>query len=282
MDKQQLAGIFAWFDSYAASFYGQDSFVNSNLKLKEDHSRRTVGEMLYLAQSLGFNDQDTALAEAIGLLHDIGRFEQFTVYRTYNDGRSSNHCLLGRKILRDKHILAGLDQRDMNIIETAIEYHGAKELPPGMSGKRRLFTKLIRDADKIDIYEVALANYKNYAQDPQHFPLEIEFPASGACSPEVIEDVLHGRSVDYRKLRTMEDAKLLQIGWVYDVNFKASLCRIKERRYIETLAGMLPQEPEIVSACNSVLAYINEQVGRQGQNIKENPDHAAVCQPTLA
>jgi putative nucleotidyltransferase with HDIG domain len=269
MDSQQLSGIFAWFDTYVASFYGQDNFTNANLKLKEEHCRRTVGEMNYLAHSLGLSAADVALAEAIGLLHDVGRFEQFTVYRTYNDTRSTKHGLLGRKILRDRQILAGLDQADMGIIETAIEYHGARELPPAMTGRRLLFSRLIRDADKIDIYEVAVTNYKKYAQDPQNFPLEIEFPSAGDCSGDVVEAVLQGKRVDYRKLKTMEDAQLLQIGWIYDVNFKAALCRIKERRYIETLAAMLPQKPQVTAASNSALAYLYEQVSRPEQIVQQ-------------
>jgi hypothetical protein len=275
MERGQLAGIWGWFDGYVASFYGQDGFSNANLKLKDEHSRRTVDEMRYLAQSFGFNDRDTALAEAVGLLHDIGRFEQFGVYRTYNDARSTNHCLLGRKVLRERHILAGLDQCDMSIIETAVEYHGAKELPCGMSGRRLLFTKMIRDADKVDIYEVMVTNYKKYAADPHNFPLEIEFPVSGWCSPEVIEAVLKGKSIDYRQLKTMEDAKLLQMGWVYDINFRATLCRIKERRYMESLAEMLPQKPEIAAACNSVIAFVNDQIGREGNEIREHPNLSA-------
>jgi hypothetical protein len=271
MDRQQHAGLFAWFDSYVASFYGPDNFANANLKLKEDHSRRTVGEMSYLAQSLGFNDRDIALAEAVGLLHDIGRFEQFAVYRTYNDGRSTSHGLLGRKVLRDRHILAGLDQLDMSIIETTVEYHGAKELPPGMTGRRLLFTKLIRDADKIDIYEVMIPNYKKYAADPKNFHLEIEFPTTGQCSPDVVEMVLKGERVDYRKLKTMEDAKLLQMGWVYDINFRAALRRLKERRYLESLTEMLPKTPQVSAVCNSILTFVNDHVGRQGNEICEHP-----------
>jgi hypothetical protein len=281
MDRQQRDGLFAWFDSYVASFYGPDNFANANLKLKEDHCRRTVGEMSYLAQSLGFNDKDIALAEAVGLLHDIGRFEQFAHFRTYNDGRSANHCLLGRKVLRDKHILAGLDQLDMGIIETAIEYHGAKELPPGMTGRRLLFTKLIRDADKIDIYEVMIPNYKKYAADPQNFPLEVEYPSTGACSPDVIEAVLKGQSVDYRKLKTLEDAKLLQMGWVYDVNFRATLRRLKERRYMESLAEMLPKTPQVSAVCNSILTFVNDHVGRDGNEVREKSYHSPVTEAVL-
>ena len=273
MDRQQLSNINAWFDNYVASFYGQDDFANANLKLKEEHSRRTMGEMNYLAHSLGLNEADVTLAEAVGILHDIGRFEQFIVYHTYNDAKSTKHGVLGRKILRERQILAGLDQPDMSIIETAIEYHGARELPPAMSGRRLLFSRMIRDADKIDIYEVAVTNYKKYAADPQNFPLEIEFPTKNSCSPDVIEAVLQGKRIDYRKLRTMEDAKLLQIGWIYDINFKPALCRIKERRYIETLAAMLPQKAQITAASNNAIVYLNEQVSRNEDYIGR-PDAA--------
>ncbi|HEY5140230.1 MAG TPA: hypothetical protein VIJ25_13080, partial [Methylococcales bacterium] len=181
----------------------------------------------------------------------------------------------------DRHILAGLDQLDMGIIETAIEYHGAKELPPGMTGRRLLFTKLIRDADKIDIYEVMIPNYKKYAQDPKNFPLEVGFSSTGTCSPDVIDAVLKGRCVDYRMLKTLEDAKLLQMGWVYDINFRATLRRIKERRYMESLAEMLPQTPQVSAVCNSILTFVNDHVGRDGSEVRQNANHSTTPEPML-
>lgn len=37
----------------------------------------------------------------IGLFHDVGRFYQFTVYRTFNDALSENHAKLGLKVIKD-------------------------------------------------------------------------------------------------------------------------------------------------------------------------------------
>ena len=51
------------------------------------------------AQRLGLNQEQVNLATAIGLLHDIGRFEQVRLYHTFNDGKSVNHAEIGVKIL---------------------------------------------------------------------------------------------------------------------------------------------------------------------------------------
>jgi len=55
MKQQQLDKFRVWFDDYVAGFYGDDEFVNVNIKLKEDHSRRTCKEMLYLAEQLNLS-----------------------------------------------------------------------------------------------------------------------------------------------------------------------------------------------------------------------------------
>ena len=39
------------------------------------------------------------LAEAIAVLHDIGRFEQFFRYHTYSDSASVDHARLGADII---------------------------------------------------------------------------------------------------------------------------------------------------------------------------------------
>ena len=90
MEQEQLEKFRDWFDGYVAGFYGDDEFVNANLKLKEEHSRRTCEEMRYLACELGLSGNQKRIAEVIAILHDVGRFEQFVKYRTYNDPRSVN------------------------------------------------------------------------------------------------------------------------------------------------------------------------------------------------
>jgi hypothetical protein len=76
MNKEQLGKIEQWFDGFVAGFYCGDEYVNANIKLKEDHSRRVCDEILFLAEELGLDENKRLLAETIGLLHDAGRFPQ--------------------------------------------------------------------------------------------------------------------------------------------------------------------------------------------------------------
>ena len=40
------------------------------------------------------------IAEAVALLHDVGRFEQYKRYGTFNDRKSVNHAALGVEIMK--------------------------------------------------------------------------------------------------------------------------------------------------------------------------------------
>jgi len=264
MQKQQLDDFKIWFDNYVAGFYGDDEFVNANINLKEEHSRRTCEEMMYLAEQMNLSDNQKLIAETTSLFHDIGRFEQFIRYRTYNDPRSTNHCLLGLEILHQEKPLEALEQTEREIIERAIEYHGLKELPEGLDSECLLFSKLIRDADKIDIFYVVTQYYKQYRDNPQDFKLELEFPDEPSYSDKVVEKVLNGQRIAYEELRTLNDMKLCQLGWVYDVNFAATLKRIKQRKFLQMLIDLLPQTSDIKQVEKKILEYVDSRIKTEG------------------
>lgn len=260
MEQEQVEKLKAWFDDYVAGFYGDDEFVNANLKLKEEHSRRTCEEMLYLAQELGLETNQKRIADVIALFHDIGRFEQFVKYRTYNDVKSVDHCLLGLEVLRKRKVLEEIDEPEKDLIEKAIEYHGLKELPRDLDGQCLLFSKLIRDADKLDVFYVVTEYYRQYRDNPQEFMLELDFPDELGYSAQVVEEILCGQRVDYSRLRTLNDMKLLQLGWVYDVNFPATLKRIKQRKFLEKLLCFLPGTEDIKKVGKKIFEYVDTRI----------------------
>lgn len=266
MEQKQLDKFRVWFDDYVAGFYGDDEFVNANLKMKEQHSLATCKEMMYLAERLKLSDNQKRIAEVISLFHDIGRFEQFVRYRTYNDPRSTNHCLLGLEVLRRKKVLDEVEQKEKELIEKAIEYHGLKELPDDLDGDCLLFSKLIRDADKIDVFYVVTQYYREYRDNPQAFKLKLELPDEPGYSDEVVNKVLRGRQISYNELRTLNDMKLCQLGWVYDVNFTATLKRIKQRKFLEMLIDLLPKTKDIEKVKEKVFAYVDSRIENKGNN----------------
>jgi hypothetical protein len=260
MNDEQLIKICSWFDAFVAGFYGDGDFVNANIKMKEDHSRRVCLEMLYLVDELKLDENWRLIAETTAFLHDVGRFPQFIKYRTYNDPRSINHCLLALDVIRKEKLLASLPADEQESIETAIKYHGDKELPSKLTGDTLLLSKMLRDADKLDAYYVLTNAYIQRRDDPDNFKLEIEFPDTPEYSPHILDAILSGRLIDYKSLRTWNDMKLCILGWVYDINFPASLKRIKQRGFLETIFGFLPDNSDIAKVRHKIFAYVDDRI----------------------
>jgi len=256
----QLDNFRCWFDSYTQRFFGEDEYVNAHLRLKQEHTRRTREEILYLAERLTLDDHQKRIAEAVALLHDIGRFPQFAEYRTYNDARSVDHARLSVETLGRECVLDSLRREERQWVATAIEHHSRKSLPKDLSGQALLFAKLIRDADKLDVFRVVLELHERRREDPDGFSFETELPEKPEVSPEVLAAVMNGRLVDYAKLRTLNDMRLCQIGWVYDMNFAAALERLTERGHLETLFAYLPQTPDVLAVREKIREYVKARL----------------------
>ena len=262
MQQEQLDRLKRWFDEFSDRYFGQDDFVNANLRLKKQHTWHVCQECLFLADELALDENQRRIAELIGLFHDVGRFPQFAQYRTYNDPRSVDHCRLGVEVLRTEGVLDVLSSEERQWVETAVACHGRKTLPPDLRGQTLLHAKIIRDADKLDIFRVVTDAYRCYREDPEGFVLEIELPDVPEHTPEVLEAVLKGQLIDYHLLQTLTDMKLCQLGWVYDFNFVASLKRLTERGYLQEIYAALPETDIMKAAQRTITAYVETKLRR--------------------
>lgn len=119
---------------------------------KIQHSTRVAGRSLEVSTALNLSRADISLAAVIGLIHDLGRFEQHMRFGTYVDRKSEDHATSGVKLLFGEGLIREFvltDKYDI-IIKSAVAYHNAYELPCGLEGKELLHCKIIRDADKLD------------------------------------------------------------------------------------------------------------------------------------
>ena len=258
MQESDLVQFREWFDGYVGSFFGDDAYVNASLQLKKTHTEYVCREMDDLCGRLDLCENDRLIAGAIALFHDVGRFPQFVKYRTYMDVKSINHSCLGVNVLQEKGILDGFDVGENEIILAAVRLHGTKRLSPDLDERLELFAKLIRDVDKLDIFRIIIEAMRVYRDDPENFMLEVEFSDEPVCSPEVVRAVIEGELIDYKAIRTFDDMRLMQLGWVYDVNFKPTFEKIKERGYLGQISEFLVKTPETEKAVEAALRYVDE------------------------
>ena len=72
---------------------------DEKIKLKIDHTYRVAGLCQRIAESLGLSESDVDIAWLLGMLHDIGRFEQIRRFGTFNDAKSVDHAEFGADLL---------------------------------------------------------------------------------------------------------------------------------------------------------------------------------------
>jgi putative nucleotidyltransferase with HDIG domain len=247
-----------WFNTYVKSFKADSS---SPIRIKIEHSIKVSREICDIAKNSGLTGDELVLAETIGLLHDIGRFEQYSKYKTFLDGKSENHAHLGVKVLKEQAILEKFSKCDRMIILKAIECHNAKKVTEGLSKKEKMFAELIRDADKIDIFRVVIDYYKTM-QSKRNEAVELNLPDIPGFSEAVIKDLLNEKSADYNELKTLNDFKILQIGWVYDLNFKRSYQIVSERNYISQIYETLPKNETVDNIYRNAKQRIENKIAK--------------------
>lgn len=248
-----------WFADYCRSFYSDNPEDQRNILLKEEHTLNVCENMVRITGELSLDEGQKLLAETIALFHDVGRFPQYARFKTFRDSDSVNHGVLGSATLIEKMILQSLSRDDQDIILESVKFHNAFSIPKNENDEIIFFIRLIRDADKLDIWRVFLEYYEG--------PDENKASAVGLGLPDVPEYTDGILSVIYDRqiirlvdLKTLNDFKLLQLSWVFDLNFRPSFQILKEREYINRIAVHLPQTEEINKAMVFLKEYVQQKL----------------------
>ena len=263
MNEEIVKELENWFNNYVQKFKSGNLDWRPNIILKEEHTRRVCKEILGIGKKIGLSDEDLCLARAVALFHDIGRFEQYAHYQTFVDRDSVNHAVLGVKILKKNGVLNRLDKSVQDLILRVILYHNRFALPQKETEKCLFFAKLLRDADKLDIWRV-LTDYYRRKDGKRNAAIELGLPDTPGISSDVYKDLIEGRIVNVTHLKNLNDFKLLQTGWIYDINFVQTFQCIQDRGYLEMIRDVLPKSEKIAEIFNVLQAYINEQI-RKGR-----------------
>jgi hypothetical protein len=246
MDEETFDDLSRWFSDYVRTFKSGKPDKDRNIILKGEHTQRVRQEIREIGESLGLTDEDLRLAESMALFHDLGRFPQYARYKTFSDRRSCDHAALSVKVLIEKRVLDALEPSERDLILKAISYHNRAALPEGKSERCLFFSRLLRDADKLDIWAVLLDYYRRReVEGYRNEALELDLPDDPGISDEVIRDIMAGEIVKAKNLNRLNDFKLLQASWVFDLNYWPALVAVKDRGYLERTREFLPRSEKV-------------------------------------
>lgn len=259
MNTSDVNRIKVFYDEYTRGFAADDGQLSLPLRIKVVHCAHVAADCEGIARELGWNESEVAVAIILGYLHDIGRFSQYTQYKTFRDPDSVNHAQLGCEVLEKARVLDGFPPAERQVIHDGVFYHNRRELPPGLPGESLRFIQLVRDADKLDIFRVVHeAISQNHLQDYPEITLGLDL--NGPVSPDLLEDVRSGKIGGYHKLKSLMDACLIQVSWVYDLNYLPSLARMKQRMILEKLGKLLPPDPAVRDIVDLAARHLEERL----------------------
>lgn len=214
------------FKEYVKNYNPEDEKV----KIKISHIERVSQIAKRLAEDLDLRQEDIELAELIGLLHDIGRFEQIRRFHTFVDKDSINHGEYGVKVLFEDGLIRDFikDEKYDEIIKLSILNHNIAKIEKGLTEKQNLHAKIIRDADKTDIFYVLTIGDKKAIWEKEDL-------SNDKITDEIYREFIEEKYIDYKKRETSADFLVSHFAYVYDFNFNQSLKIIKENNYIDKL-----------------------------------------------
>ncbi|MDD4748858.1 MAG: HD domain-containing protein [Methanosarcinaceae archaeon] len=245
MDKKAFPYFKNWFREYIACFASPEPLIQKNIQLKAAHTNRVCKNICMLARAEKLRNKECNLARLIALFHDLGRFEQFSKYRTFNDFKSEDHAVLGVRVLKETGIISTLPVTEQHIIYKAIEYHNRMQIPPDEANEAVIFfSKLIRDADKLDILKLISEAYEE-AEIIQNPALELNLPKSSTCSKAIIRDILTNKMAKLSDVKNQNDMNLLRLSWVFDLNFPETFVQLEKQHYLEKIYKRLPKTEEV-------------------------------------
>lgn len=253
---------------------------DEKIKLKIDHTYRVAGMCQRIAESLGLSEPDVDIAWLLGMLHDIGRFEQIRRFGTFNDVQSVDHAEFGADLLfkeglirkfaegyyeecelaepenqEDEQIIKNNEHhnKDTGLLEMAIRQHNKYRVKEDLTERQRMFCDILRDADKVDIFKVNA-----------DIPMEIIYDVTteelknGVITKEVLESFYKKETVLKSVRRSAVDHIVGHISLLFELVYKESYRQAKEQGYVYKLLNFKSDVPEVNAEFDDMRKYVDE------------------------
>lgn len=253
---------------------------DEKIKLKIDHTYRVAGLCQRIAESLGLSEPDVDIAWLLGMLHDIGRFEQIRRFGTFNDAQSVDHAEFGADLLFKEGLIrkfaegyyeecelarSGNEEaeqiiknnehhnKDTGLLEMAIRQHNKYRVKEDLTERQRMFCDILRDADKVDIFKVNA-----------DIPMEIIYDVTteelknGIITKEVLESFYKKETVLKSVRRSAVDHIVGHISLLFELVYKESYRQAKEQGYVYKLLNFKSDVPEVNAEFDDMRKYVDE------------------------
>lgn len=251
------------FEEYTSRY----DLSDDKIRLKVGHTMRVSGLCERIAREIGLPEEETELVWLLGLLHDVGRFEQLRNFGTFIDMDSVNHAAYGADILFKEGKIRDYvsEKTEDSLLELAIRLHNAYRLPEGLSGREETFCCIIRDADKIDILR---ANVE--------FPLESIYNTTteelrqAVVTEDVLANFVKEQTAKRTSVCSAVDHVVNQLAFAFELVYPVSLQIMTEQGYLDKLMQFQSDNPVTQKQMQTVRECMEKFLRKKGISKRES------------
>ena len=267
MEKQELHIDFKVAKAAFEKYLDEYDRTDDKIHLKIVHTYCVVDAAEEIATRMHLREEDIQLAKIIGLLHDIGRFEQIKRFHSFEPG-TMDHAMYGADLLFGPEQMIRRFVKDPSfdqLICVAIAKHSDFKLEGIEDERTLLHARLIRDADKLDNCRVKLE-----ASVEAMLGVSEKAAGEGLISPAVWESCLRRESVLSADRHVPVDYWVSYLAQYYDINFPETCEIIEEEDYITKIAGRLTyQEQDTRTKLHILTEDLNRYLEMPAVSVKE-------------
>jgi len=234
------------FKSYVENY----DLNNKRIKHKYEHSLRVAAASEELSLLLGLSDEDRDLAILIGLLHDIGRFEQIKRYDSFKSSEFDHGDFANKILFEDKLIeKLNVNEKFYSIIKKAIFNHNKLTIEDGLTEHELLHANIIRDVDKLD-------NIRFLSKGKRVDEIEEDVSVTNS----IMEYIRNEQSVPFSLVKGGNDAVAVNFAFIFDVVFLETVMLISYENLYDCFYNNLEYKNHFNEALGIVNNYIRNRL----------------------
>ncbi len=255
MEDSVLQGIKDWFRDYVGRFRDEEEHLAPMMDLKVAHTARVALLCRTIAEQSDWSTERSNLAEAGGWLHDVGRFSQWAEFGTYRDRDSVDHAARGHEVLRTESLLETAIPKERDALLDSVRLHNKLALPDSLSPSTRALCEIVRDADKLDIFDVVY-DHLGKGQLGRLVPALSPEPHA---NPDIVHAIGHSHGASYAGVQTQADFVLISVSWAYELTSRAAAQIANAKNAVGRLAPHLPDDGGVQDAVARAAAFLHQR-----------------------
>lgn len=203
---------------------------NPKIEEKIEHTNAVLKVATFIATKEKLSAENILIAQITAIVHDCGRFMQIELYDSFEDTPEFNHAIKGAEMLRNgllEYFLPETREFD-NIIITAVELHSSLDLPDGLCPMVLNHCNLLRDADRVDLYNMCIRRFDIL------FWYELGEPKLSSKVKMLFEQ---RKPIPYFELRGQLDLLALRLGFICHFKTNAAKLYVKQKNFVNRLVN---------------------------------------------